>query len=90
MTLDGFKYTFNGRGEYQLAQVDDIFSFQGRMTRAVNHQGNPVGATVFSAVAMREGSNTIQFQVGFAGDPDTLINGAFIDLLKYFLKNSME
>ncbi len=84
MTLDGFKYTFNGRGEYLLAQVDDIFSFQGRMTQAVNPQGNPVGATVFSAVAMREGSNTIQFQVGFAGDPDTLINGAFIDFTEVF------
>ncbi len=79
MTLDGFKYTFNGKGEYLLAQVDDVFSFQGRMTQAVNPQGDQVEASVFSAVAVSDGSNKIQFQVGFYDDPDALINGTFID-----------
>ncbi len=74
-----FKYTFNGKGEYLLAQVDDVFSFQGRMTQAVNPQGDQVGASVLSAVAMSDGSNVVQFQVGFPNDPDALINGTFID-----------
>ncbi len=67
VTLDGFKY---GKGEYLLAQVDDVFSFQGRMTQAVNPQGDQVGASVLFAVAMSDGSNVVQFQVGFLNDPD--------------------
>ena len=86
MTLDGFKYTFNGKGEYLIAQVDDIFSFQGRMTQAVNPQGDPVGASVFSTVAMSDGSSIIQFQVGFSDDPDALINGTFIDFTEVSLQ----
>ena len=80
VTLDGFQYTFNGRGEYVLAEVDDEFTFQGRMTQPSNSQSNAVNATVFSAIAMREGDNTVQFQIGvFADDPEALINGEFID-----------
>ncbi len=80
VTLDGFKYTFNGRGEYLLVQVDDEFTFQGRMIRPLSPSGNAVNATVFSAIAMREGNNTVQFQIGvFAEDPDALINSEFID-----------
>ncbi len=80
--MDGFKYTFNGRGEYLLAQVDEVFTFQGRMIQPSITQGSTVDATVFSAIVMREGDNTVQFQVGaFAGDPDVLINSAFIDFI---------
>ena len=86
VTVDGFKYTFNGKGEYLIAQVDDIFSFQGRMTQAVNPQGDPIGASVFSAVAMSDGSSIIQFQVGFSDDPDALINGTFIDFTEVSLQ----
>lgn len=80
MTLDGFKYTFNGRGEYLLTKVNGSFTLQGRMVQPSNPQGNAVSATVFSAVAMMEGNSTVQFQVGtIPDDPDALINGVFID-----------
>ena len=82
VTLDGFKYTFNGLGEYLLIEVDSSsFTFQGRMVQATNPSGETVGATVFSAIAMREGgSDTIQFQTGsFPGDPEALVNGVFVD-----------
>ncbi len=77
VTLDGFQYTFNGRGEFLLVQVDNVFILQARM---IQLDTIAVGATVFSAIAIREGDNTVQFQVGaFAGDPDVLLNGEFID-----------
>lgn len=57
VTLDGFKYTFNGFGEYILIETpDESFTLQGRMV--VPSGGNlPPGilATVFTAIVAREG-----------------------------------
>jgi len=55
------------------------------MIQAVNPSGEPVNATVFSAIVAQEGtSDTIQFQIGsFPDDPDALRNGDFIDFSEF-------
>ena len=65
VTLDGHKYTFNGKGEFTMIQTeDDVFTLQGRMVEATNTSGSKVPATVFSALAAKAwNSDTIQ--VGF-------------------------
>ena len=80
VTLDGFKYTFNGLGEFVLIETDDdSFSLQGRMVLAENNMGNPVSATVFSAVVGKElYSDTVQFQLGNNG-VDVLMNGELVN-----------
>ena len=62
MTLDGHKYTFNGKGEFTMIQTeDDLFTLQGRMVEATNTSGSKVPATVFSALAAKAwNSDTIQ------------------------------
>ena len=84
VTLDGLKYTFNGLGEYVLIQVGDgTFTLQARMVRISNPSGELIDATVFSAIAMKEGiSDIIQFQLGpIPGDPDALVNGEFVSFV---------
>ena len=80
VTLDGFKYTFNGLGEFVLiATPDNSFSLQGRMVQAIGSEGSPISATVFSAIVGRElYSDTIQFQLG-DNDVDVLMNGEMLD-----------
>ena len=75
-TLDGLGYTFNGRGEFILIQTTNgSFTVQGRMIAAKDQNGNPVSATLFSAVvAKQSNSDTIQFEVSRRGI-DTLVNG---------------
>ncbi len=65
VTLDGYKYTFNGRGEFILIQTpDNRFTLQGRMVPAVDNETVDVEATVFSALAARERySSMVQFQL---------------------------
>ena len=66
VTLDGLKYTFNGKGEYILIQTDDnSFTLQGRMEEAMSmNVGTPAGATVFTAlVAKQDNSDSVQFQL---------------------------
>ncbi len=65
VTLDGYKYTFNGRGEFFLIQTpDNRFTLQGRMVPAVDNETVDVEATVFSALAARERySSMVQFQL---------------------------
>lgn len=85
VTLDGFKYTFNGLGEFVLAETtgdSDLFELQGRMVQAFDPDGSPVRATVFSAIAVREGDDIVQFQLsGIPGDPEALIDGDFINFI---------
>ena len=51
VTLDGFKYTFNGKGEFTLIEtVDNSFTLQGRMLEATDPDGSLVPATVFTAI----------------------------------------
>ena len=85
MTLDGFKYTFNGHGEYVLIETtDDSFSLQGRMIQAKDESGDPISATAFSAIVAKQfNSDTIQFQVVdteiIIDDVDALVNGELLD-----------
>ena len=76
VTLDGLKYTFNGKGEYVLIETDgNIFTLQGRMVQAEGVDGNDVDATVFSAlVAMQSDSDIVQFELGALGI-DAFVNG---------------
>ena len=76
VTLDGHKYTFNGKGEFTLIETEDeIFTLQGRMVEVTDDNDQPVDATVFSAIVAKENnSDTVQFQVGQHG-VDLLING---------------
>ena len=65
VTLDGQKYTFNGKGEFTLIGTpDDSFTLQGRMIPAADTNGSAVLATVFSAiVAKQSDSDSIQFEL---------------------------
>ena len=64
VTLDGLRYTFNGRGEYTLIQTtNNVFTLQGRMITASGVDETTVDATVFSAIAAKDNnSDTVQFE----------------------------
>ena len=81
MTLDGFQYTFNGKGEYVLLETTDgNFEFQGRMVPARDENGTLIPATVFSAVVVRlNGSDTVQLEVGNNSTITVLVNGDIAD-----------
>ena len=58
----------------------DRFSLQGRMVQAVDDEGVPISATVFSAIAGKElYSDTVQFELANNDDIDVLINGELLD-----------
>lgn len=80
VTLDGHKYTFNGKGEFTLIETDDgEFTLQGRMVEVTDVDGDPVAATVFSAIVVQQDdSDVVQFQVSRRGI-DTLVNGIRVD-----------
>ena len=65
VTLDGYKYTFNGKGEYTLLQTDDdSLTIQGRMEEAPTIRGGSTTATTFTAiVAKQPDSDAVQFQL---------------------------
>ena len=51
VTLDGLKYTFNGKGEFVLVETyDSSFTVQGRMEQA---EGGGSG-TIFTSIAARQ------------------------------------
>jgi hypothetical protein len=81
VTLDGFKYTFNGLGEFILIETSgDRFSLQGRMVQAVDDEGIPISATVFSAIAGKElYSDTVQFELAGDDEVNVLVNGELLD-----------
>ena len=80
MTLDGHKYTFNGKGEFTLIETDDnTFTLQGRMAEAIDDMGQGVGATVFTSLVMKQlAADTVQVNL----TPDGLVaivNGEQVD-----------
>ena len=81
VTLDGLKYTFNGKGEFTLIETPNgRFTLQARMVEATDGGGNNVQATVFSAVVAKQNdSDTVQFEVSRRG-LDALVNGRRIVL----------
>ena len=80
VTLDGLKYTFNGKGEYILIATEaDRFSLQGRMVEAEMSGGGNAAASVFSAlVAKQIYSDTVQFELSRRGI-DVRVNGEILD-----------
>ena len=77
VTLDGHKYTFNGRGEFTLIETEnEEFVLQGRMIQATDNIEDSASATVFSAIVGKEtNSDTIQIQLDPFGGLVALVNG---------------
>ena len=85
VTLDGYQYTFNGKGEFVLAEtLDGSFILQGRMTEPVlttdsRSTNNIIRATSFESLAMKEGANpTVQLEIA-DNDLTVLVDGERID-----------
>lgn len=80
LTHDGYKYTFNGKGEFILIQTsDDSFSIQARMVQANNSLGSDFQATVFTAIVGQQcDSDRVQLEVTENGTI-VLVNGEEID-----------
>ena len=85
ITLDGLKYTFNGKGEFTLIETEDnLFTLQGRMVEVEPAPGQTFDtgspATVFSAIVGKQiDSDTVQFTLSSDGGIDTTVNGAVVD-----------
>ncbi|XP_055334311.1 uncharacterized protein LOC129585591 [Paramacrobiotus metropolitanus] len=80
-TYDGFRYTFNGLGEYILLEIPNVITVQGRTARAKSEQGVELQATVWSALAFRVGNITMQIGISSRGDGLHLyVNRDSIDL----------
>ena len=83
VTLDGHKYTFNGKGEFILVETtDEGFILQGRMVeqpRSNDSNQTISGGTVFGAfVAKENNSDTVQFEINQQGLV-ALVNGDLVD-----------
>ena len=76
ITLDGFKYTFNGKGEFTLIEHKyGLFTLQARMEAAEDNAGSMTRATVITAIAAKQNdSDTVQFELSRRG-LDALVNG---------------
>ena len=88
VTLDNFKYTFNGLGEYVLIETPPAspgpqFSLQGRMEVPAGAEDSErvIQATVFTAIVGKEAfSDTVQIQLTEGGDSlEMLMNGELVD-----------
>ena len=84
VTLDLFKYTFNGKGEFILIETDDdSFTLQGRMIEVNGSSGNSAPGTVFSAiVAKQNDSDTVQFELTADIKLIVLVNGDSFEDIK--------
>lgn len=80
MTVDGHKYTFNGKGEFTLIETDgNVFALQGRMEQAVDPDGSPALGTVFTAIVARHVNTmtSVQFEVK-EDELQVLVNGELV------------
>ena len=90
ITLDGFKYTFNGKGEFLLIEyMDGRFTLQGRMVDVNGEINVDEGsssssnrATVFSAVVGKQNdSDAVQFEINQQKNGiDVIVGGKMITL----------
>ena len=83
VTLDGYKYTFNGKGEFILVEtMGEELILQGRMveTQTGNDSNHTVSSgTVFGAfVAKESDSDTVQIELNQEGLV-ALVNGETVD-----------
>ena len=80
-TLDGSRYTFNGKGEFTVLETNDVsFVVQGRLEQAVDGSGMPVQATVFTAIVARTNtSDVVQMEVNAAGGIEVRVNRTLLD-----------
>ena len=83
ITLDGLKYTFNGKGEFLLIEhIDGRFTLQGRMISIAHARSRQLQATVFSAVVgKQDDSDAVQFEINQQENGiDVIIGGTRINL----------
>lgn len=86
ITLDGFKYTFNGHGEFTMIEsVDDFLTVQARMVEPPVFGSNDSNTTlsgrgtVITAIAARHReSDTVQFEV-IDDELITSVNGDIVE-----------
>lgn len=80
VTVDGHKYTFNGKGEFTLIETEDnVFALQGRMEQVLDLEGNSAPGTVFTAIVAQliDAGTSVQFQVERDG-LQVLLNGEIV------------
>ena len=80
VTLDGHKYTFNGKGEFTLIETEDnVFTLQGRMEQILDPEGSLTPGTVFTAIVAKESSTdtSVQFEIEGSG-LRTLVNSEVV------------
>ena len=77
VTLDGHKYTFNGKGEFTLIETqNEDFVLQGRMIQPTDNNDNSAAATVFSTIVGKEtNSDTVQIELDPFDGLVALVNG---------------
>ena len=87
ITLDGLKYTFNGKGEFILIEdTQDRFTLQGRMIAAINSAQNVSRGTVFSTVVAKQAdSDAVQFEINEDNVTlDVLVDGNYVNFTDLF------
>ncbi|XP_061188743.1 mucin-4-like [Saccostrea echinata] len=81
-TFDGFKYTFNGVGEFMLMKtVDGSFQSQIRFEQFRKENGNLVDASICTAFASQDLNSSVVVEVllNSIRTADVLVNGNVID-----------
>ncbi|XP_078693925.1 mucin-like protein [Branchiostoma floridae x Branchiostoma belcheri] len=77
-TLDGNKYSFNGLGDFLMADVDNgEYQLQSRMSLAAGTEHATIITTI---IAYQKEKQPIQIQVSGDSDLELYVNGSFTDL----------